>query len=163
MCAGAAGSSAAPALSCSDGFRLPAVLGKKLQLVLLGHYSDGTTQFLTESATLSSSATGIATASTTAGSKGLATSVGFGSTTITANGAITFEGRQGQLLGRIAAPLRDQYVFVRVTRNLRDASETIVQLASDPRSNPGRAGPVRDAALVFRRLSIRTCFRKPAR
>ena len=58
--------------------------GRKQQFVLLGHYSDGTTQWLTESATWSSSATGIATVSNTAGSKGLATTVGYGSTTITA-------------------------------------------------------------------------------
>jgi hypothetical protein len=60
------------------------VQGVKRQLVLLGHYSDGTTRSLTESASWSSSATGVATINNTAGSKGLATSVGFGSTTITA-------------------------------------------------------------------------------
>ena len=63
---------------------MTAVLGKTLQLLLLGHYSDGTTQFLTESAAWSSSATGIATIANSAGSKGLATSTGYGSTTITA-------------------------------------------------------------------------------
>ena len=61
-----------------------AVLGTKLQLRLIGHYSDGTTQFLTESGTWSSSVTGTATISNAAGSKGLTTSTGYGSTTITA-------------------------------------------------------------------------------
>ena len=61
-----------------------AVLGKKLQLLLLGHYSDGTTQFLTESASWSSSVTATATISNTAGTKGLATSTGYGDTVITA-------------------------------------------------------------------------------
>jgi 6-phosphogluconolactonase (cycloisomerase 2 family) len=61
-----------------------ALLGKKQQLVLIGSYSDGTTQFLTESATWAWSPSGVATVSNAAGSKGLATSVGYGSTTITA-------------------------------------------------------------------------------
>jgi 6-phosphogluconolactonase (cycloisomerase 2 family) len=61
-----------------------AVLGVKRQLTLLGHYSDGTTQYLTESASWSSSVTTKATISNTAGSKGLATSTGYGTTVITA-------------------------------------------------------------------------------
>jgi trimeric autotransporter adhesin len=61
------------------------VLGKTQQLLLLGNYSDGTTKFLTESATWSSSATLVATVSSNAGSKGLVTSAGYGTTTITAS------------------------------------------------------------------------------
>ena len=62
-----------------------ATQGKKQQLVLIGQYSDGTAQFLTESATWSSSATSVATISNTAGNKGLATSVTYGSTMVTAS------------------------------------------------------------------------------
>ena len=58
--------------------------GTKLQLRLLGHYSDGTAQFLTESASWSLSPAGIATISNAAGTKGLVTSTAFGQTTITA-------------------------------------------------------------------------------
>ncbi len=71
-------SPAAPTITTS-------VLGTKRQLVLLGHYSDGTTQFLTESAAWTSSAAAIATISNTAGSKGLVTSTGYGTTTIGAS------------------------------------------------------------------------------
>jgi len=59
--------------------------GHSLQLTLVGHYSDGTTKFLTESGTWSSSTTSVATVSNNTGSKGLATSTGYGTTTISAS------------------------------------------------------------------------------
>jgi uncharacterized protein YjdB len=61
------------------------VLGKTLQLVLVGQYSDGTTKFLSESATWSSSNTSVATISSTPGTNGLATNVSYGTTTVTAS------------------------------------------------------------------------------
>lgn len=61
------------------------VLGQTAQLILIGQYSDGTTKFLTNSATWSSSATSVATVSNSVGTNGLATSVGYGQTTITAS------------------------------------------------------------------------------
>jgi uncharacterized protein YjdB len=61
------------------------VQGKTQQLVLLGNYSDGTTKSLTESAAWSSSITSVATVSSAPGTNGLATSVGYGTTTITAS------------------------------------------------------------------------------
>lgn len=54
-------------------------LGKQYQFTLEGTFSDGSTGFLTGSATWSSSSTGVATVSA-----GLATSTGYGTTTITA-------------------------------------------------------------------------------
>ncbi len=61
------------------------VLGTTQQLLLLGTYSDGTVKSLTESATWTSTTTTVATVSSTAGTKGLVTSVGYGTTTITAS------------------------------------------------------------------------------
>jgi len=58
--------------------------GTTKQFTATGTYTDASTQDLTTSATWSSSSTGIATISNAAGSKGLATSVATGSTTITA-------------------------------------------------------------------------------
>ena len=65
-------------------------IGAKLQYTATGHYSDGSTQNLTTSATWSSTNTGVATVSNTAGSQGVATGVATGSTTITA----TAQGHQ---------------------------------------------------------------------
>jgi hypothetical protein len=59
-------------------------LGTTLGFTATGTYSDGSTQNLTTSVTWSSSATGVATISNAAGSQGLASSVGAGSTTISA-------------------------------------------------------------------------------
>jgi uncharacterized protein YjdB len=61
-----------------------AVVGETQQFTATGTYSDGTTQFLTASATWSSSNAGAAAISNTLGSNGLATSTDLGSTTITA-------------------------------------------------------------------------------
>jgi uncharacterized protein YjdB len=58
--------------------------GTTQQFTATATYSDGTTQNLTTAVTWSSSSTGVATVSNTAGSKGLATSVAAGSTSITA-------------------------------------------------------------------------------
>jgi uncharacterized protein YjdB len=58
--------------------------GRTVQFTATGIYSDNSTQNLTASVTWSSSDTAVAGISNTAGSKGLATSVGTGSTTITA-------------------------------------------------------------------------------
>jgi len=57
--------------------------GSTQQFTATGTYSDGTTQNLTTTVTWSSSSTGVATISNSAGSKGLATAVGAGTTTIT--------------------------------------------------------------------------------
>jgi hypothetical protein len=59
-------------------------LGATQQFTAAGTYSDGSTQDLTQSATWTSSAPAIATISNAPGTKGLATSVGAGQTTITA-------------------------------------------------------------------------------
>ena len=58
--------------------------GTTQQFTALGIYSDSSTQDLTTSVTWNSSASGVATISNAAGSKGFATSVAAGSTTITA-------------------------------------------------------------------------------
>ena len=58
--------------------------GTNKQFTATGTYSDSTTQNLTNSVTWSSSNTGVATISNAAGSKGLATPVAAGSTTVTA-------------------------------------------------------------------------------
>ena len=60
------------------------VLGKKQQFKATGTYSDNSTLDLTASATWSSTKVSVATISNVSGSEGLATSVGGGSTTITA-------------------------------------------------------------------------------
>jgi len=66
------------------------VLGSKQQFTATGTYTDGSTQNLTGSVSWSSSAAGVATISNTVGSQGLASSVGAGSTTITAtSGSVT--------------------------------------------------------------------------
>jgi uncharacterized protein YjdB len=59
-------------------------LGTTRQFTATGTYSDSSTQDLTTTVTWSSSATGTATISNAGGSKGLATSVAMGTTTITA-------------------------------------------------------------------------------
>ncbi len=59
-------------------------LGASEQFTATGTYSDGTTQNITNSVTWTSSAVTVATISNAAGSQGLATSVGAGSTTIAA-------------------------------------------------------------------------------
>ena len=61
------------------------VNGSGQQFVATGHYSDGSSATLTTSVTWSSTAQNVATISNTAGSNGLATSVGSGSTTIQAS------------------------------------------------------------------------------
>jgi hypothetical protein len=53
-----------------------------LQFTATGHYSDGTTQPLTEEVTWSSSSLGVATISNANGSRGIATGVSMGTTTI---------------------------------------------------------------------------------
>jgi 6-phosphogluconolactonase (cycloisomerase 2 family) len=58
-------------------------LGSKAQLTLVGNYSDGTTQFLTESASWSLSSSTAATIGNQAGSKGLVTTFAYGTTTLT--------------------------------------------------------------------------------
>lgn len=58
--------------------------GKSEQFTATGTYSDASTQNITTSVTWSSSSTSVATISNTAGSNGLATSLGSGSTTIQA-------------------------------------------------------------------------------
>ena len=64
--------------------------GTNQQFTATGTYSDGTTQNLTTAVTWSSSSIGVATISNAAGSKGLATSVTAGLTTIKAtSGAVT--------------------------------------------------------------------------
>jgi len=75
-------------------------LGQVQQLVLVGSYSDGTTKFLTESATWSSSATSVATVSDNAGTKGLATSVSYGTTTIT----VSYGGQTATATLTVQAP-----------------------------------------------------------
>ncbi len=58
--------------------------GTTQQFVATGAYTDGSTQVLTNSATWSSSSTGVATISNASGSKGLASGVAAGSASITA-------------------------------------------------------------------------------
>jgi len=78
-------------------------LGAKQQYTATGTYTDGSTQNLTGSVSWSSSAAGVATISDTAGSQGLASSVGAGSTTITAaSGTVT----GSTILTVTAAPLQ---------------------------------------------------------
>ena len=103
---------------------MTAVLGKTLQLLLLGHYSDGTTQFLTESGTWSSSATGIATIGNSAGSKGLTTSTGFGSTTITA----TYSGQTATATLTVQQPTVTSIVLTPAAPTI--ASGTAIQLSA---------------------------------
>src|SRR5580704_16367159 len=59
-------------------------VGKTQQFAATGHYSDGTTKDLTTTATWNSTVPTVATVSNTAGTNGLATGVGKGSTSITA-------------------------------------------------------------------------------
>jgi hypothetical protein len=59
-------------------------LGQTQQFIAIGTFTDSTTQDLTSSVTWISSDTGIATISNTSGSKGLATSLAEGTTTVTA-------------------------------------------------------------------------------
>jgi sugar lactone lactonase YvrE len=59
-------------------------LGLTQQFTATGTYTNGTTQDLTTTVTWSSSATGVATISNAAGTKGVATTVATGTTTITA-------------------------------------------------------------------------------
>lgn len=63
-------------------------LGKTQQFTATGTFSDGKTQNITSSASWSSSNVLVSTISNTAGSNGLAASVGVGSTTITATSGI---------------------------------------------------------------------------
>ncbi len=58
--------------------------GETQQFTATGHYSDGTTQDLTDVVTWSSSDTSVATVSNSSGSKGLVTGTGTGAATITA-------------------------------------------------------------------------------
>lgn len=60
------------------------IIGNGLQLSALGTFSDNTTQDLTATATWTSSNTSVAIISMTPGSQGFATSIGAGTTTITA-------------------------------------------------------------------------------
>jgi hypothetical protein len=70
---------------------MPSVtLGTNQQFTATGTYSDGSIQTITNTVTWSSSATSVATISNAAGTPGLATSVGAGSSTITATqGSVT--------------------------------------------------------------------------
>lgn len=61
-----------------------AALGLDRQFTATGTFTDNSTQDLTQSVTWASSSTGVATISNAVGSKGLATTVGVGSTTISA-------------------------------------------------------------------------------
>ncbi len=64
--------------------------GTTQQFTATGHYSDNSTQNLTNSVTWSSSSPAVATISNSAGSQGLATGVGIGAATITAaSGSVT--------------------------------------------------------------------------
>jgi hypothetical protein len=63
-------------------------VGVNQQFAAMGLFSDGSTQQLTTSVIWSSSATGVATISNSSGSQGLATSVGVGSSTITATSGL---------------------------------------------------------------------------
>src|SRR5271168_2563800 len=58
--------------------------GKTQQFAATGHYSDGSTKDLTTTATWNSTVQTVATISNAAGTNGLATGVGNGSTSITA-------------------------------------------------------------------------------
>ena len=58
--------------------------GETQQFSATGHYSDGTTQNLTDTVTWSSSSNSVATVSNTSGSQGLVTATGTGAATITA-------------------------------------------------------------------------------
>ena len=97
-------------------------LGGKRQLRLIGTYSDGTTRFLTESATWSSSLTGVATISTTAGTKGLVTTTGYGTTTITT----TVSGLVGDATLTVAQPAVTTIALTPATPTI--ASGTAIQL-----------------------------------
>ncbi len=87
-CGGSGGGSSAPAptlVSISVTPINPIIaLSTMQQFTATGTFSDNTTHNLTESVTWSSTSALVATISNTAGSNGLATSVGTGSTTITA-------------------------------------------------------------------------------
>ena len=75
-------------------------LNVRRQLTLVGTYSDGTTRFLTESASWSSSAASVASISNTAGSKGLLTANAYGTATLTA----TVNGLTDTTLVTVAQP-----------------------------------------------------------
>ena len=75
--------------------------GATQQFSLVGTYSDGTTQFLTASATWTASNTSVATISNTAGTTGRATSVGYGTTTVSAS----FGGFTAQTTLTVKLPL----------------------------------------------------------
>jgi len=77
------------------------VTGRTQAFTATGMYSDGSTLDLTGLSTWSSSATAVATISNAAGTQGLATSVGAGSTTITA----TFGGTSGSTTLTVMAPV----------------------------------------------------------
>src|SRR5574337_855768 len=81
----------APLLSLQVTPTNPAIAkGTTRQFTATGLFADNTTQDLTAAAAWSSSNSGVATVSNTAGSNGLATSAGAGSTTITAaSGAVS--------------------------------------------------------------------------
>src|SRR5437879_12177841 len=65
-------------------------VGTTQQFTATGHYSDNSTQNLTNSVTWNSSNAAVATISNSAGSEGLATGVGIGAATITAaSGSVT--------------------------------------------------------------------------
>ena len=64
-------------------------VGETEQFTATGHYSDGSTQDLTDSVTWASSSSGTATVSNTAGSQGEVTAVADGATTITATDPTT--------------------------------------------------------------------------
>ena len=84
----------APVLQSISVVPSPAAVaaGLTLQFAATGHYSDSSTQDVTTSVTWSSSNTGIATISNTAGSQGLATGV-------SAGGAVTITATQGAVNG----------------------------------------------------------------
>ena len=63
---------------------ISSAIGVTTQFVALGRYSDGTARYLTSAASWSSSDATVATISNQIGTNGLATTTGYGSTTITA-------------------------------------------------------------------------------
>ncbi len=100
------------------------VLGSTEQFTATGTYSDQSMQDLTNSVTWGSTSPGIATISNSAGSNGLATSAGVGSTTISATmGAINGTTKLTVIPAGVAAVTTRQYDNGRTGQN---TSETIL-------------------------------------
>ena len=136
------------AISPASPTIMTAVLGKKLQLVLLGHYSDGTTQFLTESAAWSSSATGIATIANSAGSKGL--NAANSSTTITA----TAGGQTATATLAVQQPTVTSIVLTPASPTI--ASGTAIQLSATATYSDGSTQTIAAATWSSSNTSVAT-------